>query len=405
MGDPGRLAGFLAVHRTSSVLDLTDRLVATIIESNPGYDATGVVPREDLRHSCHDNIVRILELLAFRVAGESPPVEGPYFDAARATGTRRAEQGLPLDDVLRSFRMGGRLIWEDLIDQAGPLGMLDGDDLRIVGTQLWMAVDETSAEVAVAYHSTQRLQVRADEQRRAALWEGLLSGRGGESGFVLEAARALDLSADGPIAVAAVGRTAPGPAFVEGIAHQLCTIDVRSTWQHRAGRQVGVLELASHDLGPCLEMLRGWDGVPLGLSSVREGLGEAGAALGEALLALRTVAPERPQAVAYHDRLPDVLLLSSPEVADRLVELWLGALLALPEREHRVLLETLELWVASAGSATRTAALVPCHRNTVLNRIRRVVEVTGRELAEGPPPMELSLALRRWRLAAYEQQP
>lgn len=399
MGDLGQLAGFLAVHRTSSVLDLTDRLVTTIIESNPGYVASGVVPQEDLQRSCHDNIVRILELLAFRVAGVNPPPDGPYFDAARATGTRRAEQGLPLDEVLRSFRMGGRLIWEDLIDQAGPLGMLDGDDLRIVGTQLWKAVDETSAEVAVAYHSTQRLQVRADEERRAALWEGLLSGRGAESGFVLEAARALDLSPDGPFAVAAANHPAPAPTFAEGISHRLRAAGVRSTWQHRAGRQVGVLELSSRDLTPVLEVLRGWEGVPVGLSSVVDGLGGTGAALGEAMLALRTIAPDQPAAVAYHDRLPDVLLLSSPEVADRLVELWLGPLLELPEREHRVLLETLEMWVASGGSATRTAAMVPCHRNTVLNRILRVVEATGRDLAEGPPPVELSLALRMWRLS------
>ncbi|MDN5896357.1 MAG: helix-turn-helix domain-containing protein [Nocardioides sp.] len=401
MGDPTALAGFLAVHRSASVLSLTDRLVTTIVEDNPGYDAADVVPREDLHRSCHDNIVRILELLAFRVAGENPSVDGPYFDAARATGTRRAEQGLPLDDVLRSFRMGGRLIWEDLIAQAGPVGMLDGDGLRIVGTELWQAVDETSAQVAVAYHTTQRLQVRADEARRAALWEGLLSGRGTEPGFVLEAARALGLSPDGPIAVAAINHPAPDGTFAEGIAHKLRTRGVRSTWQHRSGRQVGVLELASPDIGPSLEVLRGWGGVPVGLSSVVGGLSETGVALREAMLALRTVPPDSPDAVCYQDRLPDALLLSSPEVADRLVTLWLGPLLALPGREHTTLLATLELWVASGGSASRTAALVPCHRNTVVNRIRRVVEVTGHDLVEGPPPVGLSLALRMWRLSSH----
>src|SRR3546814_4132251 len=93
MGGDSRLAGFLAVHRSSSVAHLTELLVATIIAGNPGYDAAGVVPLADLERSCEDNVLRVLELLALRVAGEDPDTAGPYFDAARATGTRRAEQG------------------------------------------------------------------------------------------------------------------------------------------------------------------------------------------------------------------------------------------------------------------------------------------------------------------------
>jgi len=41
-----------------------------------------------------------------RLLARSAPDD--YFDAARETGRRRAEQRLPLDDVLRSFRRGGR---------------------------------------------------------------------------------------------------------------------------------------------------------------------------------------------------------------------------------------------------------------------------------------------------------
>ncbi|QIX25437.1 PucR family transcriptional regulator [Nocardioides sp. JQ2195] len=397
MGDSGQLAGFLAVHRTRSLLQLTERLVATILHDNPAYAAGAVVPREDLHDSCRDNIVRVLELLALRVAGDSAPVTGPYFDAARATGSRRAEQGLPLDDVLRSFRVGGRLIWEDLIAQAGPVGMLDGDDLRIVGTELWHVVDDTSAQVAEAYHSTQRLQVRADEQRRAVIWEALLSGRGTDAAFVLEAARVLGLSPHGTVAVAVVDQPTVDRAATARITRRLAARGVASTWQHRSGSQVGVLELTTSDLGASVEVLGGW-GVPVGLSSVVGGLAATGSALGEAMLALRTVAPGSPGVALYQERLPEALLLTSPEVADRLVQLWLGPLLDLPAREGETLLETLECWIAAGGSASRTATLVPCHRNTVVNRIRRVVDLTGHELLEGAPPVELSLALRRWRL-------
>lgn len=399
MGGTARLAGFLSVHRTTSLDHLTQQLVDTIVAANPGYDAIGVVPRTDLERSCEDNILRVLELLALRIAGQAPDTEGPYFDAARATGTRRAEQGLPLDDVLRSFRMGGRLIWEDIVDQTDSAGLLEGNDLRLIGTELWQVVDETSAEVAVAYHAAARLRLRADEARRAALWEEIFSGRGSDPGFVHEAAQVLGVAPEAPIAVVAVGQPASGHALADCMADALLSSGIRISWQHRSGHDVGVLELPDGDLARTLEVLGRFRDVPIGLSSVLEGLAGAGQALREALLALRTVRPEQPGVVSYLECLPDALLLSAPEVARRLVDAWLGPVLDLPTREHSALLSTLQSWVDSGGSASRAAALIPCHRNTVVNRLRRVVEVTGRPLDEGPPSLELSLALRAWRLS------
>ncbi len=135
------------------------------------------------------------------------------------------------------------------------------------------------------------------------------------------------------------------------------------------------------------------------MSSVLPGVAHAGTGYREAMLALRTVALGSPALATYEERLPDVLLLSQPDIAGRLVDAWLGPLAGLPGRERLALLETLELWVWCAGSASRTAELLPCHRNTVINRVRRVAEVTGKALGEGPPPMELALALRAWPLS------
>ena len=79
-----------------------------------------------------------------------------YFDAARATGRRRAEQRMPLDDVLRSFRLGGRLVWEALIDEARAQGVVDSDALLDVASKVWEVVDSTSSQVAAAYHAAER---------------------------------------------------------------------------------------------------------------------------------------------------------------------------------------------------------------------------------------------------------
>ena len=191
-----RAAESLAVRVLARVTALTDVLVRTIEDQNPGYRTVGVVPQDDLWRSCHDNLTRVLELIAEGAQGLPPETDGRY-DAARATGRRRAEQRMPLDDVLRSFRLGGRLVWESLIDQAHVDNSVDTDGLLDVATRVWEVVDTTSAQVAAAYHSTESNLVRTDEQRRAALWEGLLQGRAKDLAFAYEAlARAHAVAGD-----------------------------------------------------------------------------------------------------------------------------------------------------------------------------------------------------------------
>ena len=153
-----------------------------------------VVPAEDLWRSCHDNLTRILQL----VGSAEARFDQEYYDAARATGRRRAEQGLPLDDLLRSFRIGGRLVWEALVAEARSLGV-DDDGMLDVGTRVWEVVDRSSAQVAAAYHDAERTAVRADEQRRTSIWEGLLSGVGEDPGFAFEAARMLEVPGRRPL--------------------------------------------------------------------------------------------------------------------------------------------------------------------------------------------------------------
>lgn len=376
---------FLAGHRAARVDPLTDRLVDAIVDSNPGYRATRVVPLPDLRSSCHDNIGRVLELLGVAVRGGATPDESEAaYDAARATGRRRAEQGLPLDDVLRSFRIGGRLIWDDLVEQAR--AALDAEELREVGTRLWEVVDETSAQVAAAYHSTERAAVRADEQLRAELWEGVLSGRAKEPGFAHEAARILDVPVGGHYLVV-TGEGLHVPRLEEALAPRT------TAWVRRTGGTVGLVALGAGDPDGALAVLREAVAWPVGVSVVVSGLAGVDTGVRQASLAVRTL-DGAPGVAAFDERLPEALLLTSPEVAGRLVAVWLGPLLALPAGEQASLLATLEAWVATGGSTTHTAARVHCHRNTVINRLRRIGVLIGRELLDGVPPLELGLALR-----------
>ncbi|GEP39895.1 hypothetical protein NPS01_35580 [Nocardioides psychrotolerans] len=386
---------FLTEHRRASLDTLTERLVVTIEEDNPGYRATGLVPRTDLWRSCHDNISRILELLAEALERDAPhgrADDNPAYDAARTTGRRRAEQGLPLDVVLRSFRIGGRLIWDDLV-AAGETA-LDAVELREIGTLLWEVVDETSAQVATSYHLHERAAVRADEQLRAQLWEGLINGRAKEPGFAHEVSRLLDLPVSGDYLVLVTGTELDPTAADRHLAPHA------SAWVRRTGGLVGVVALRDDrpdEALAALEQLASSLRAPLGVSVVVHGLAGIDHGYRQASLALR-VQDGQPGLAPFDRQLPEALLLSSPEVAARLVSIWLRPVLELPDAERRVLVDTLRAWVAAGGSSTRTAEAAHCHRNTVINRLRRAGDLTGMTFTDGCPPVELDLALRALRL-------
>lgn len=385
---------FLVDHREQRTRVLAERLVETIEDDHLAYRRAGVVSHADLAHSCQTNVAAILDLIVDAVTGTGPRPEDAdetAFWPARTTGSLRAEQGQPLDDVLRSFRVGGRLIWDDLLETGAEL--LDGRALREVGSLLWEAVDATSARVASAYHHRDRSRMRSDEERRATLWEGVLRGRARDPGFAAEASEALDLPPGGELVVAVTEPIEPRAAERGVSPHAAAFLSRGDVTVGLVALREDVPDAAHRALA---SLAGGAARRTVAVSSVVVGLGGADEGYRQARLALRS-APASGSLVRYEDVLPEALLLSVPDVADRLRKRWIAPLRELGE-EGRMLLATLEAWVAAGGSASRAAPLVPCHRNTVLNRLRRVTQVTGLPLDDDAPPLDLDLALRASRL-------
>ena len=385
-----RTATSLVADVLSRVPELTDALVALIGEQNPGYRRVAVVPPHDLWQSCHDNLTRVLQLVS-RAAGDDTNGTDLY-DAARATGRQRAQQRMPLDDVLRSFRLGGRLVWEALIDRARAGELATPDELLDLASWVWTVVDDTSAQVAIAYHATERELVRIDEQRRAALWEGLLHGRAKDPSFALQAAHSIGVPIDGPYAVVVMDVDTGDDRTGRTLECRLADVGIVSVWQARANTLVGLLGVG--DTAAALKVLREEPPAPVGLSMTVPTLAEVDVAYRQAVLARSTVPPGRVEVAALADRLPEALLLNSPSLAEALIERRLGPLLKVPLAERRLLLDTLNSWLETGGSINQTANAVHCHRNTVINRLRRIESITGLDLADTAAHLELSLALR-----------
>ena len=384
----------LSLAVLADVEQLTHRLVEVIVAENPSYAGPGHTPREDLQRSCHDNLLRILQWLT----GTTDPGTDP-FDAPRATGQRRAEQGMPLESVLHAYRLGYRIIWEGLVSQARADGGVDG--LVEAASEVWAIVDEFSSIVANSYRETEAEFVRRDDHRRDALLDALLEGRGAERTVAADAATALDLPEHGRFAVVVLA----GEDASRAAGSALREAGMRVAWRNRTDREIGVVWLGRAEPSDVVGALQGVPGVRAGVSPAVDGLAEVDVAHRLAETALRALPTGEPLVGELDARLPGALVVTAPDLSARLVRRALGGVLDLDRDERTVLLDTLRSWLDTGGSAGQTAARLCCHRNTVLNRLRRLEGLTDRSLERVDHLVEWSLALLALDVLPTERAP
>lgn len=132
-----------------------------------------------------------------------------------------------------------------------------------------------------------------------------------------------------------------------------------------------------------------------GLVGVSNPIGTAGRfqdAEREALWALR-IAQDRGVGAAYYEDATPWLGPRTPDEARLLADRVLGGLLRLPAEQVRELIGTLRAFLENGRSWQRTAGELHVHRQTVLYRIRKIEELTGRKLADTADLATVWLAL------------
>ncbi|MEV8532529.1 helix-turn-helix domain-containing protein [Streptomyces sp. NPDC051211] len=359
-----------------------DRLADRTLAEDPAYAA--LLGRAELRERIHHNLRQAADGLVRSIRGL--PVD---LADARATGVLRAEQGLPLTSLLRTYRHGGRLLWQALTEAAAAHDRSGPARLLPAAAVLWDVLDQLTDAVAEAYRHTEAARGARDRERRAALLDALLDGTGAARGLVSEAAAQLGLPERGRFAVVVLG---PGSGAGSGAEPQAGPDGPRVLWRIRADGETGLVDLGGHPLDAVRELLAPL-GVRAGVSPVTEtptGLARARWLAG---LALRTAAgAPAPRTALLDEALPAALVAAQGELADRLRQVVLGPVLALPAEDCRVLLTTLGTWLACQGSTTHAAQRLFCHRNTVSNRLRRLEQLTGRTLSDPAQVVELALA-------------
>ncbi|MFF8102937.1 helix-turn-helix domain-containing protein [Streptomyces sp. NPDC014986] len=373
------------LHRAARVLledlpQLTDRLLAVLQEQEPAYRAAvegdATASWQEVHRSLRHSISSLLDPRGAR-------------DGARRCswriGATRAEQGLPLDALLHAFRLGGSLVWQGLVDETSRTAPEDVRLLVHVASDVWNFVDEHCTLVADAYRQTERQLAWRRENRVRLLAAALLDGTS-RIADLPEAAQALDLPEHGRYVVVAVAGGRPGRPGAQAVLAP----GVRVHWHTGVDADYGIV-LAGDGEETVVEREQP-PGARVGVSGAVEGLAAAGEARRLADTALN-LCPEEGGTVRLTEHLPAALVASSPELGAALADRLLGPLAHLDPADAEVLLDTLATWLDCDGSAQRASRRLYCHRNTVLNRLRRYEQLTGRSLSRPSDLVEVSLAL------------
>jgi hypothetical protein len=359
---------------------MAERVLAEVADYADGR----VVPREQVIASCQDNLRYVLGNLA----GEP----GVSVDSPRATGATRAEQGVPYAAVLQAFRVGGRFIWELMVEAADPS---DRDVLLLAAADIWAVSDELASQVTDAYRTALTDRARRDERVRSSLVGALLDGDAATAEQVWESASVLSLPRSGDFVVVSAECPSPGAEGLPSVERMLRRHNITSAWRLDHDRQDGLVGLrvgfAVDRLLPLLDELTTGR---VGVSAPFTRLEEAPDARRQARIAC-TAAPPASRAVLRFDAHPlEVLLASSPEQAASLARTVLGPVLDLPPHDRAVVIETAQAWLAAAGSTSTAARELHLHRNTVRYRLRRLEELTGRDLAHPIDAAQVHVALQ-----------
>jgi hypothetical protein len=361
--------------------EFSDRLAQLLSEKDDFYHQVDNRSPEELRQVCRANLERALTSL---VEGR-----GLSLDAARKTGLAQARQGIPLPSVLRAFRIGGIFVYEGLLELAGP-GFINPARTVEINAGVWRTIDLYSDALTTAYN-----EVAAElSYEKLALLDGLLQGRFSSQADLERAAKELDLPTSGTFV--AVVTESVKPDEQTGVEALLRARRWSSAW--RPGAEVGLVAIDRvEDLRRLRDML-GTLPLAVGMSRPFNGFLELPDAVHRARIARRSLSSGAAGVAVFGDSPVTTLVASAPAMARDVVRSVLTGVLVLPPAERQVLLDTLVAWFAGHGSAKEAADRLIVHPNTVRYRLRRVQELTKRNLSDPVDVGELYVALEAVRL-------
>lgn len=366
------------VHACMDDLDeLVDGFIAELAEMPP-YQAESI-PWPELRRDAEASF----EMLLRRIADQ--PLPERLADISDRIGRRRAQAGVPLEMLLRAVRLDFRILWDALLRRAAT------DALRPLvdgAVTVWEAVEEHTVGVHVAYLDEAAVLARQREQERSQLVAALLASNGRDPAIRAQVATALELDPHERFAVAA-SHPANERTMREAVQH-LRSGGANAHIHIEDRRPLLIAQLPDGSGG----LPRHWlHDAPCALGPIAEGLAELPRSARIAVEIADVLDPDVTGPRRLSDVWTEVVTHRLAETGEALADEALSELDTVTEHERARLAETAVAFFVS-GSVTETAKTLFCHRNTVLNRLHRLGELTGGQLTRPDHAALVALALR-----------
>ncbi|WP_306319014.1 MULTISPECIES: CdaR family transcriptional regulator [unclassified Streptomyces] len=317
------------------------------------------------------------------------PVPPHVAGVSQRVGEERARQGVPLDALLEAARLDFRVVWQALVNRAGPEDMAE---LAGSAYHVWEAVEGHVTGIMTAYQRTVLEMGRREEDERRMWFARLLESEGRNPTVVRDAGLALGFAGDGRFLCAASSAAAGPGLHRAGLALRAAGAGVQQ--QMVGGDAVLVVQLSERITRPyVLDQLRD---SPCGIATPTRGL--AGVPRGTVLAAAtaQVLPADTGSPRLLEDCWLDVLAHRAGDFGRELAADVLGGVrgAGVARAEAERLLHTVRTHLAGSGSIADTADALYCHRNTVQHRFNRFHELTGRDVRRPGDAALLAVALR-----------
>ena len=329
------------------------------------------------------------------------PTSPADFEATREGAARRVHEDISLESFLHALRVWGRVLWETVLsctNEDVPAELRGA--LRIAG-QLLEHLDLLSTAAAQGYIDELQSTWSDREVVRRDLLDALVAGEG-ESERVRRLARSLHLRLSARYVVVIIrgeeraAEEAHEQSLAKRIAHRRIVEVARLRLKPTSGsllvgmRHGEVIALYPFDdhaeldsvRGDCCQLARDLEeqGASVGMSGARDGLAKLAVSYGEAREAVEIAVGTgvRGRVIAFDEVLIDSIVRSSRH-ADRILEDSIGPLVRYDAERQAELVSTLRAYVSAGFNLTKSAELLCVHPNTVVYRLRRIRELSGRD--------------------------
>ncbi|HEY1620611.1 MAG TPA: helix-turn-helix domain-containing protein [Streptosporangiaceae bacterium] len=411
-GVPGEAAGWLLPALGPLADDITTAIMREVGEyAQPGDDAAARAVHRVAHEAVAGFGARVAQTAAAAASGFAsgePPETASAASMFRGLGRLLAMEGRSLGALQAALRVGARVTWQRLQEQARQ-GHGNPEAFALIGEAVFWYMDELAASCSAGYAEAKAELAGETSQLRRRLLDLLTSGPAPP----FPAVASLAQSAGWPLPrrVAAVALT-PGAVGNQGPLPPDVLADLT--------RRAPCLLIADPD-GPgrrrqLAAVLRGWlrpvghpgaaapppgrlaavgPAVPLtGASGSLRWAVQALALARRGLVGGGSGAGEAGEIIWCEDHLPTLVLLADADLAATLSREALAPLRRLRDGQADRLARTLLAWLESAGDANAAARRLHVHPQTIRYRLRQVSELFGEALHDPDDRFRLLLALR-----------